>query len=401
MAKTNLPRWALVGRAVGAALLAVLAYICFRSTLAVADSGNWVAHTYEVIGVLETVQARAVDAETGQRGYLLTGDVAYQEPYERARAEVGAALDHLGSLTADNPEQQASLVDLRGLVSRRLAVVAEAIAVRDRDGLDAAVRSVQTGLGKRVMDDIRRLIGVMQERERALLARRAAAAGEASRQGHLRFGLLMAVTVSLIAVSWAVETRYVSMRRQVEARLQQAALYDTLTRLPNRALLAARVTQCAARVRRRPGMTFAVMYIDLDGFKQVNDRLGHDAGDALLVRVARALEASVRETDMVARLGGDEFVVLLEDVPEPPAAVITADRIMANLVMTTDGPDGPLHTSASAGVVMGDGGVTVEDLLRAADAAMYRAKQSGKARWVMAGARAEARGGLAKEPVAV
>ena len=158
--------------------------------------------------------------------------------------------------------------------------------------------------------------------------------------------------------------------------------YDSLTGLPNRALFVERVGYAAARARRRSEHRFALLFIDLDGFKAVNDTLGHPAGDQVLTSVARRLEACVRPGDVVARLGGDEYAILLERMDEPGAATEVADRILDELRSSLTVSGREVTVSVSIGIAMSvTGREPVEELLRDADAAMYRAKAAGKNRY--------------------
>jgi diguanylate cyclase (GGDEF)-like protein/PAS domain S-box-containing protein len=158
--------------------------------------------------------------------------------------------------------------------------------------------------------------------------------------------------------------------------------YDSLTGLPNRALFVERVGYAAARARRRSEHRFALLFIDLDGFKAVNDTLGHPAGDQVLVAVARRLEACVRPGDVVARLGGDEYAVLLERIDQAAGATEVASRILVELRPPFPVSGRDVMVSASIGIAVSlTGREAVDDLLRDADTAMYRAKAAGKQRY--------------------
>jgi diguanylate cyclase (GGDEF)-like protein/PAS domain S-box-containing protein len=170
-------------------------------------------------------------------------------------------------------------------------------------------------------------------------------------------------------------------RQDAEDAMQHRALHDVLTGLPNRSLFADRLEQSLERVRRHPGSLAAILFIDVDHFKQVNDSLGHQAGDELLVGVATRLREAVRPTDTVARFGGDEFGLLLEEISSERVAIATAERIAAGFARPFMLDSGSQFVTASIGIALADGHQDSEALLRDADAAMYRAKQRGRARY--------------------
>ncbi|HEX5661794.1 MAG TPA: EAL domain-containing protein [Polyangiales bacterium] len=176
----------------------------------------------------------------------------------------------------------------------------------------------------------------------------------------------------------------ISAHKESEERLRHHAFHDALTGLPNRALFMDRVQHAVARARRSPAHTFAVLMLDLDRFKNVNDSLGHLAGDRLLIRVAERIGACVRDGDTVARLGGDEFSVLLESLTGDHEAERVAEQIQRAMMtpIPLDGHD--LVTSASIGIVLArDDAFDALSLLRRADQAMYAAKKQGRGRQVL------------------
>jgi diguanylate cyclase (GGDEF)-like protein/PAS domain S-box-containing protein len=171
-------------------------------------------------------------------------------------------------------------------------------------------------------------------------------------------------------------------RRRMEEAVQSAAQRDPLTGLANRALFEDRLRLAAARCRRSGGQ-LAVLYLDLDRFKEVNDSLGHAAGDALLHDFAQRLRVSVRASDTVARFGGDEFVVLLEDVKEPENALRVAEKIIEEARRPLQLHGKEVVATASVGLAYGDGR-DEEALLKRADAALYEAKAAGRDRYRLA-----------------
>jgi diguanylate cyclase (GGDEF)-like protein/PAS domain S-box-containing protein len=174
--------------------------------------------------------------------------------------------------------------------------------------------------------------------------------------------------------------RDVTALKVKEAFLSHRALHDPLTGLPNRVLLLDRLEAALARIRRHHAH-LAVLYLDLDRFKTVNDNLGHQAGDRLLQVVGQRLQHTLRPSDSVARLGGDEFAAILNDLREPSEAVYVAERLLSVIAEPVDLGSDTLVTTVSIGVAHADDGdASAGELLRRADFAMYSAKDHGRAR---------------------
>ena len=195
-------------------------------------------------------------------------------------------------------------------------------------------------------------------------------------------------TISAIEDSQGETVRYIAVFADItrlveqQKKLEHMAHYDALTGLPNRVLLADRIVHAMASARRNNTL-LAVCYLDLDGFKPVNDRFGHAAGDQLLIDIAARLNQRVRDSDSVARLGGDEFVVLLSDVDDLSACEHALDRLLDGLTDTYDvARGGRVDISASIGVTLYPlDDVDADTLMRHADQAMYRAKEEGRGRY--------------------
>ncbi len=171
-------------------------------------------------------------------------------------------------------------------------------------------------------------------------------------------------------------------RRKTEDRLLHEATHDSLTGLPNRTAIMERLRRSIERHRYDSNYTFAILYLDLDRFKIINDSLGHQSGDKLLIEMGRRLEGVIRPSDMVARLGGDEFVLLVDQLDQPSDAAYVAERVQSSLSTPLVVGEREVFTTASIGIALCDGACTsAEDLLRDADTAMYRAKNNGKARY--------------------
>jgi diguanylate cyclase (GGDEF)-like protein len=172
----------------------------------------------------------------------------------------------------------------------------------------------------------------------------------------------------------------ISERRQVEGRLAYDALHDWLTGLPNRVLFLDRLGQALEYSQRHTDIHFSVLFLDLDQFKVINDSMGHNAGDLMLIAVGKRLTNCIRASDTVARLGGDEFVFLLENIQDEASLQPVTNRIMAELVVPYKLQDKTAFITASIGAVLNINGYSsTDDVLRDADIAMYRAKEMGKA----------------------
>ena len=182
-------------------------------------------------------------------------------------------------------------------------------------------------------------------------------------------------------------SRHIAEQERISVQLQEskdhfrhAAFHDTLTNLPNRALLAENLKFVIERARQHEDYQFAVLFLDLDRFKNVNDSLGHSIGDQLLITMARRLESCIREVDMVARLGGDEFAILLDGIPNQAEATNMAHRIQEKLQAPFNLSGHEVFTTTSIGIALSSTGYDhPENMLRDADTAMYRAKAQGKA----------------------
>ena len=194
-------------------------------------------------------------------------------------------------------------------------------------------------------------------------------------------------TITRIAASNEADTRYVSVFHditdswQINEDNRLLAFHDALTKLPNRALLMERLNRRILSAEREP-RTIAVMFLDLDRFKAVNDTLGHAVGDELLIAVAGKLQSLVRHSDTVARLGGDEFVIKLDNPANQDEVRHIADRVIAVINEPIEIGERTVHVGASVGIAIfpGDGG-TAAELLKRADAALYVAKRAGKNRY--------------------
>lgn len=325
---------------------------------------------------LRNFQDALLDLETGQRGYLLTGDEAYLEPYSDGLRNFRKAVPHLEMLFHDDPTVLSEIEGLAKLGEDKENEVSRTIELRRNGGLAAALAVVQTQEGKRTMDEFRRrtaLLVAQLTRERA-----AATAAEITRYRYI--AILTAVVIWLIlllvGIAIVLQSRAIGRLDELQRQREREAMHDALTGLPNRRYLQEWLALALAAAG-RAGRGLVLLYFDLDGFKAVNDNLGHEAGDRVLQAIAARLRRTMRASDFVARLGGDEFVAALPEAPPATALSGLIDRLHRDLAKAPIPELSDGAVSASIGVArFPDNGADASELLSAADRAMYEAKTS-------------------------
>jgi PAS domain S-box-containing protein len=181
---------------------------------------SWVVHSHEVLGELERTLSLLKDAETGQRGYLLTGDEAYLGPYRAGLPAIDRSLEHLASLASDNPRQQALIADLRRAATDKVEELQETIALRVQNGQEAALRVVRSDRGRRAMDETRRLVAAMQAEEYQLLGRRSAASRAAIWRTVSTFAVASGLALVLASVSHYLTRHVIPERKRAEAKFR-------------------------------------------------------------------------------------------------------------------------------------------------------------------------------------
>ena len=372
-----------MGFFVGLLILAAVGVVSYRNTLHQDASSSLVEHTYRVREQLNALRTAMSDAETGQRGYIITGSETYLEPYRTAVWDARRGLATLRRLTADNRRQQRHLDALERLVRRKIALIERAVRTQRAQGGAAAERLVRTRRGQKVMDEIRRLLSAMDAEEERLLRSRESEAHESARQTRLVIVLGGVLAVLFAACALLVIERDSRARHRYEQRLWEAnerleelATKDGLTGLNNHRTLQERLAQEWERAERH-GSPLSFLLLDVDRFKDYNDTFGHPAGDEVLRTVSAVLTATVREADILARYGGEEFAVILPDNGHDGAA--RAAERLCRAIESASCPGRGVTASIGVATRSGATGCTA-DLVTAADRALYRAKRQGRNR---------------------
>ena len=540
----------------GMALLFLIGLLGYRSMTEVQGATSMVTHTYQVVVKLDELLTDLLAAETDQRGFIITGDLRYLDPYAAALSQVDQDIAILKSMTADNPVQQKRLGGIGAVARERLAVLQAIIETRKTMGYQAAQAVILTGRGKMLMDTIRAGIAEATTVEMALLHKRFARQERktAKLNRRLLVGSTLAVTLfgaifmvlmrdiflrglaevgllshqkklyelleertqankelalqrekleeindrlevevreriniqellitareyaenivetvreplvvlnsdleiitanhsfydtfkvtpeetvgnfiydlgnrqwdipklrvlfdeilphNTVFNSYEVEHDFpdighktillnarqifrkkigshiillamedITDRKRSHEQIHWMAHYDILTNLPNRRLLLDRLKQALSQAKRFQ-RSLAIMYLDLDEFKQINDTLGHDIGDELLKSVAGRLQACVRGMDTVCRQGGDEFIIVLTEITQPQDAAIVAEKIINAICEPICLQKNELHVTTSIGIAIYpvNGTDDANELMKKADIAMYEVKNTGR-----------------------
>lgn len=340
-----------------------------EQAFAVLLAGNQVLHDLE-------------NAETGQRGYLLTGDTAYLEPYHQGLEDLDDTMLKLRQAVAGDADSIALVRKIERSKSEKVMELARTITLAQAGNREAAMAFVRTDDGRRVMDLLRRDLGILLYRWRY---RRSLASQDAHTRVIFESAALSAIAAlvcGLIGYAAFVQRRAFARARDASIVLSEQATHDALTGLPNRRHLLAALDTLPAECARE-GARVALLYLDIDGFKLVNDTLGHAAGDALLRELSRALRSTIREDDLLARVGGDEFVVLTRHRADDAQLRELAQRLIACVNATGERQyAGRFAIGVSIGITtFPDRTSTGLELLDVADSAMYRAKRAGRAQY--------------------
>ncbi|MDD1779746.1 diguanylate cyclase [Enterovibrio sp. ZSDZ35] len=382
---------------------------------------NWVVHTHDVLDHTHALLSSMTDVETGQRGYLITSNLSYLEPYHNGITESKRNLSLLQEMTADNPSQQELLALISNEMTLKFDEMAKTIEFVQNGQKEKAVALVSQDIGKQYMDNIRRYLNEFTSAEQILLEQRK---GD-FRENRAKITTLMAVEIvffiglAIFTLSFLQRNFFVPLqllvsstrlvengkRLQVmdvleknemghllstfyrmsekvhhrEKTLEHKAHHDELTGLKNRMSIYDEL-DTSISLMERAGDKIAVMFLDLNLFKKINDTLGHDVGDQILIETADRLVQAVRSSDTVFRLGGDEFVIIVRQVHSTK----DVEGVVLSILKAFEPPamvDGhSIDISTSIGVAMSpDDSTNSDDLVKYADLAMYEAKKDKKA----------------------
>jgi len=381
------------------------------------DKLIWVNHTHEVIFQSERLLSSLKDTETGQRGFLLTDDSAYLNPYHAGLSIAKDTLEKLKVLTTDNHQQQIRLEKIEEMMNLKFTELAKTIKLLHNDGnISEALKLVKENNGKHYMDNIRSLLSKFENEEMILLEQRKGDF-KASRAQidilvivqliififlaiftflFLNKNLFQPLNLLLSSTKKTEEgkpldytdivshdemgyllSRFFTMSETIHIRtkvLDHKAHHDGLTGLKNRSKMDIEIEN-AINESTESNTKLALFFIDLNDFKVLNDTLGHDAGDAILKETAVRLKAAVRSDDSVFRVGGDEFVVLIKHIKTLVEVESIAEKILKATGLPVMIQGQPTKISLSIGIAISpDDSENSIEIVKFSDIAMYEAK---------------------------
>ncbi len=351
------------------------------------ENTSWVIHTHEVNTSIESLGSLIKDAETGQRGYLLTDNNSYLDPYHKSIESIHKEFIKLKNFTLDNQKQQTKLSELEPLISKKMSELESTISLHNNGDEDKAHEIVKSNLGKNLMDQIRVVLDDMKKKEAELLAIRQAQFQENLEKTFLAivFGSVLLIIIVGIITYVAVRNINKNITEHIDSenKLKHLATHDALTNLNNRIGFEKEINYEIDRATRYKHQLSIIM-IDLDNFKTINDTYGHNCGDIVLKDIGHILANSKRKVDYVLRYGGEEFLLVIPETSLNETRDF-AERLRLKIAsyIFKIGNDKEINVTASMGIAnFPNHATTFSELLNAADVAMYQAKNDGRNRVV-------------------
>lgn len=364
-----------------AALLAGASWSAWRSSVERTTAEQRQLQTLEVLSETNRLRTAALQMLRGERGFLLTGDDLFLEPYEQGRKVMPESLAGLARLTADDRAQQERIGRLEEHLDQ-LGQVLETMIEQERSGRhDEAIYFIKRGADRTLIESILAEIEEIEAAERLSLGETTgSSAARARANERYQYGLTF-IGLALLVLSVLTTIyirRAVGAEREARRELQRFASTDELTGLPNRRSFMHALERALSRAAKDPDRTLCLAIFDIDHFKRINDRFGHPAGDEVIREVGVRAKNALRARDVVGRIGGEEFAILL-----PKADIVAAQAVCERMRAAMSAhpvrhDEHAIPFTASIGIAELQPGDDVDHLLARADTALYEAKTGGR-----------------------
>jgi diguanylate cyclase (GGDEF)-like protein len=370
-----IPKRIIVGFGVAFAILAVNALVDYRSFVTLTDATDSVQDGLQTRDLLKGIRSAVAASETGQRNYILTENKDHLESSLDLLKSARMSLNELLEAVNRDPQEVDKARQLQSLLAARVAQFEGALEPLAHKKKGAALQVLTSAEGRQILERADEVFAQFNESQGALFERRIRELQQSARFALVTFYIATFCGLVLLGLLYYLVYRDIAERRRAEEKLRVVATHDPLTALPNRTLLHERLSHALAKAQHYD-RHLAVLFVDLDRFKNINDTLGHEAGDLLLQMAAQRMGDCLRGTDTMARQGGDEFVVLMDELTDAGPAAGVSQRILDAMgkPFNVDGQE--VHLTASIGI-----SVFPEDgraLLKNADIAMDCAKDKGR-----------------------
>lgn len=362
-------------------ILAGSGWLARQATSEQRQAQRWQEHTFTVIDSLADIRVAVLSIQRGERGFLLTGDASYLEPFTAGTQMLARKVPHVRELLRDNRQQAERAGQLATMVTEYVSQARATVAEQQSGNHAAAVALARISHGRQLTNGVLGQLDQLEAVERQLLEEREVRASEAVRRADDFQGTLMVSGLLLLVIGAysSLALRNAIKREQaIRAELDRVATTDELTGLANRRELFSSLDRMIAAAR-RSGRPVSVAVLDIDRFKLVNDTHGHPAGDEVIRRISEMAKLLMREQDLVGRLGGEEFLIAFPDCPAHEA-VAACERLRQGIAaLPVLLPNGvALSVTISSGVAELTASDDRKAIISRADVALYAAKKAGR-----------------------
>ena len=336
---------------------------------------------------LATLQRFIIDAETGQRGYLITNNPTFLDAYKSKPEEVRKILNYLDKSQLYFADNSSKILQLRTLSATKFRIIDSSIQVQLHSGAYASHLTLSKDKGKLVMDKIETIIVEMDKNLEITKKGVSLNARHTFTKVIIGSILLIIIISGILLFSYRRTVRI--FEQLIENKVQSEKLgfeaeHDPLTRLANRRGLDKHLRNIHSISDRSEDM-YAVFYMDLDGFKLINDKMGHEMGDAVLIKTAELFKSELRETDFISRVGGDEFVLVIHGYSKDAELCLLAERLLQSIRQPIEIMQKKYKIGVSIGIARFPfNSKHLNTILQLADKAMYESKKAGKNQYKLA-----------------
>jgi diguanylate cyclase (GGDEF)-like protein len=369
------PKRIIIGFGLGFAVLVANALVDYRSFITLTEATDSVQDGLHTRDLLKGIRSAVAVSETGERNYILTENKDHLETALTLLKSAEGSLSELLDAVDRDPQEVEKAGQLRSLLAARAAQFEGALEQLQKGRKAAALQALTSAEGRQILRSTDDVFAQFNDSQGALFERRIGELQQSAKSTLVTFYVATFCGVVLLGLLYYLVYRDIAERRRAEERLRVVATHDRLTGLPNRTLLHERLSHALAKAQQH-SRHLAVLFVDLDRFKNVNDTLGDETGDVLLQTAAQRIADCLRSTDTMARQGGDEFVVLMDDLADVDPVAGVSQRILDAVGKPFDVHGQEVLITASIGI-----SVYPEDgraLLKNADIAMSRAKEKGR-----------------------